>query len=98
MGLLDKFGSVMELAKENPVLAGVITFGVYMFLKHVFGGDKRGVFNRMGSTAKVGGAGLAFYIASAMLSDEAIGQPMPDFVKDFFDKFDEEPEPEPEAP
>lgn len=95
MGLGETFGSVMDFAKNNPLLAGILTVGVFFFLSKVFGGNDRGLFGNFGTAAQAGGAGLAVSLASAMMSEEGIGQLIPDFAKDWFG-MEDDPEPEPD--
>ncbi len=93
MDLGSTFGGVMNFAKENPLLAGVLTMGVFFFLSRIFGGGGNGLFGNFGNAAKAGGAGLAVSIASAFMSDEGIGGLIPDFAKDMLG-MEDEPEPD----
>jgi len=75
----------MDLAKENPVLAGIVTFGAFMFLSKIFGSGNKGLFNS--ATAKAGGAGLAMSIISAVMGDK-VQDIVPDFVEEYIPGLD----------
>lgn len=81
MDLGQTFSGVMNFARENPALFGIMTtIGVFMFLS-TFSGN-RGLFNNLGNAATAGGTGLAVSLASSLLGGNGLGGMIPDWAAD----------------
>ena len=78
----DIFKGVTDFAKENPALAGIITFGLFMLMSNMFGGN-RGIFGTAASATKAGGAGLLVSMASALFSEDGPASLIPESVRDW---------------